>query len=94
MRDAKTGRVLLKPPSEHLWLNREKSGVGRAAKNSAWNVQAEVNKGMFEALEMTKVLRWHFGFNEYYELTIWDLEPGMHVSNLYNTVQDVSITSS
>ena len=37
VRDAETGRILVKPPEEERWLIRSKSGLGRAAKGQ-WNV--------------------------------------------------------
>lgn len=47
IRDAKTGKILSSPPDDELWLNREKSGMGRASKNE-WNVRAFVGKKFFE----------------------------------------------
>jgi hypothetical protein len=61
VRDAKTGSILVKPPEDKLWLVREKSGVGRAAKNE-WNIIQQVGTNFFE--EMDKHRRWHFGFKE------------------------------
>ena len=61
VRDAQTGSILVKPPEKELWLIREKSGVGRAARNE-WNVVKQVGTQFFE--EMDKHRRWHFGFKE------------------------------
>lgn len=36
VRDVKTGKVIAKAPEEELWLIREKSGYGRAAR-TPWN---------------------------------------------------------
>lgn len=47
IRDAKTGKILTSPPDDELWLNREKSGIGRASKNE-WTVGAFVGKKFFE----------------------------------------------
>ena len=32
--------------------------------------------------------KWHFGFNEYYDVYIWDFEPGRVFNYLYNTVSE------
>lgn len=61
VRDAKTGSILVKPPEDELWLVREKSGVGRAARNE-WNVLKQVGTDFFD--EMDKHRKWHFGFKE------------------------------
>jgi hypothetical protein len=49
VRDRKTGRILIQPPKEELWLLREKSGWGRAARNE-FNVMAEVGPVFFEQM--------------------------------------------
>ncbi|KAK4504763.1 hypothetical protein PRZ48_002725 [Zasmidium cellare] len=86
VRDGKTGRILIKPPKEHSWLVRKKSGLGRASKNE-WDVIAEVGEHMFEQLETSRAYgSYSFGFNSYYDITIWDLEPGMPYPYLYDTI--------
>ena len=87
VRDAKTGRILKTPPDKHLWLARRKSGLGRASRTD-WEVRLEVGPTFFAKME--ELREWHFGFNEYYDVYIWDLEPGEHPSNLYNTIQQVN----
>ena len=47
IRDAKTGKILTSPPDDELWLNRNKSGVGRASKNE-WTVRTFVGEKFFE----------------------------------------------
>lgn len=47
IRDAKTSKILSSPPSEELWLNREKAGLRRASKND-WTIRAEVGQKFFE----------------------------------------------
>lgn len=47
IRDAKTSKILSSPPSEELWLSREKAGLGRASKND-WTIRAEVGQKFFE----------------------------------------------
>nr|ATA58189.1 mfs allantoate [Neofusicoccum kwambonambiense] len=88
VRDVKTGNILTKPPEFELWLIREKSGLGRASRND-WNIIKEVGPEFFE--DMDRQRQWHFGFKEYYDVIIWDLEAGCHFSHLYNTVQTALI---
>ena len=87
VRDSKTGRVLVAPRDSELWLLREKSGIGRASKNK-WNVIKEVGEKLFEELEATR--KWTLSFNDYYDLIVWDVEPGRHYSNVYSVVSQVS----
>ncbi|KAB2572944.1 hypothetical protein DBV05_g8399 [Lasiodiplodia theobromae] len=88
VRDVKTGNILAKPPESELWLIREKSGMGRASRNE-WNIVKEVGPEFFE--DMDRQRQWHFNFKEYYDVIIWDLEPGFHFSHLYNGVQTALI---
>ncbi len=87
VRDAETGRILVKPPEEERWLIREKSGLGRAAKGH-WNIIKKVGPQFFE--EMDAYRRWNFGFEEYYDIVLWDLPVGESFPALYNAVQEVS----
>lgn len=61
VRDAKTGKIVVQPPEKELWLLREKSGMGRAAKNE-WNVIRSVGPDFFQ--EMDDYRQWHFGFKD------------------------------
>lgn len=88
VRDAVTGKTLVSPPETQLWLLREKSGLGRASKNE-WNVITQVGPKFFE--EMERYRRWHFDFNEYYDVYVWDTVPGQKFYNLHNTIQGVSM---
>ncbi|KAL9004683.1 MAG: hypothetical protein Q9188_002498, partial [Gyalolechia gomerana] len=83
IRDAKTSNILSSPPKDQRWLNREKAGLGRASKNE-WIVRTEVGQAFFEKME--SIRQWHFGFNEYYDVYVWDLEAGQPWPYLYNTV--------
>ena len=47
IRDAKTSKILRSPPDDELWLNRHKSGIGRASKNE-WTVREQVGPAFFE----------------------------------------------
>lgn len=70
----------------NTWLARHKSGLGRAVKNQ-WTVTAEIGPEFFESME--KERKWHFGFNDYYDVYVWDLEPGKHSCHLFNNIQEV-----
>ncbi|KAL9600390.1 MAG: hypothetical protein Q9219_003240 [cf. Caloplaca sp. 3 TL-2023] len=88
IRDAKTSKILSSPPKNQCWLSREKAGLGRASKNE-WIVKAEVGQAFFEKMETTR--QWHFGFNEYYDVYVWDLEAGQPWPCLYNTVWETLV---
>jgi len=88
VRDAETGRILVKPPEEERWLIRVKSGIGRAAKGE-WNVIKKVGPQFFE--EMDNYRKWNFGFKEYYDIILWDLPIGESFPAIYNAVQEVSL---
>lgn len=88
IRDAKTSKILSSPPQEQRWLNREKAGLGRASKNE-WITRAEVGKEFFEKMETIR--QWRFGFNEYYDVYVWDLEAGQPWHRLYNTVWETLV---
>jgi hypothetical protein len=49
VRDRKTGRILIQPPEEELWLLREKSGWGRATRNE-FDVVGEIGPAFFEQM--------------------------------------------
>lgn len=88
VRDTKTGDILYRPPRDQTWLVREKSGLGRASRNE-WNIIKQVDPDFFE--DMDRHRQWHFNFKEYYDVIIWDLEPGCHFSHLYNSVHTALI---
>ncbi|OAQ58394.2 mfs allantoate protein [Pochonia chlamydosporia 170] len=83
VRDGKTGRVITAPPEEHLWTYRKKQGIGRASKNEWVNV-LEVGPEYFD---MTDALRkWRLGFDDYYDVFIWDFVPGQSSMVTYNVI--------
>ncbi|QSZ37286.1 hypothetical protein DSL72_009380 [Monilinia vaccinii-corymbosi] len=88
VRDAESGKLLVKPPEEERWLWREKSGLGRAVKN-VWNVLKRIGPEFFE--EMDRHRQWNFSFKDYYDIYVWDLEPGNTLAGLFNTVQQMLI---
>jgi hypothetical protein len=87
VRDVKTGRILVKPPERELWLDREKVGAGRAAKNT-WQNTMEVGPAFFKKMDQHR--RWHFGFTDYYDIYVWNLQPGSSFATLYMEIQEVS----
>ncbi|KAL6924063.1 hypothetical protein FSST1_001337 [Fusarium sambucinum] len=83
VRDGKTGRVITAPDEEQLWTLRRKSGLGRAAKNE-WDNILEIGP---DFMKLTDMLReWRFGFNDFYDIYIWDLVPGEDHAEMYNRV--------
>ncbi|KAH7142034.1 hypothetical protein EDB81DRAFT_948268 [Dactylonectria macrodidyma] len=83
VRDGKTGRVITAPPEEHLWTYRIKQGLGRASKSEWLNI-LEVGPQFFKLTD--KLREWRFGFDNYYDIFIWDFVPGEPGMNLYNVV--------
>ncbi|KAJ4356406.1 uncharacterized protein N0V89_004439 [Didymosphaeria variabile] len=73
VRDRKTGKILVRPPEEEFWLLREKAGWGRASKNEFETI-IEIGAEFFETVEDSR--KWHFGFEEYYDVYVWDADPG------------------
>ena len=63
-----TGSILVKPPEEETWLVREKTGLGRAARNE-WNIIKKVGTEFFE--DMDRHREWHFGFKEVWQWIIY-----------------------
>ncbi|KAF5536356.1 major facilitator superfamily transporter [Fusarium mexicanum] len=81
VRDGKTGRVITAPDDEQLWTYRKKQGLGRASKNDWFNI-LEVGP---DFMKLTDILReWRFGFDDYYDVFIWDFVPGEPHMDLYN----------
>ncbi|UKZ52655.1 hypothetical protein TrVGV298_006436 [Trichoderma virens] len=83
VRDGKNGRVITAPPDAHLWTYRRKKGIGRASKNE-WQNLLEVGPDYFD---MTDSLReWRFGFDDFYDVYIWDLVPDASPLRMYNVI--------
>jgi hypothetical protein len=91
VRDAESGRLLIKPPEDERWLYRQKRGHGRASRTE-WEIIKKVGPEFFE--EMDKRRQWDFSFKEYYDVYVWDLLPGGSFPGLYNAVQRVSRSNS
>lgn len=84
VRDAKTGNFITEPTNDDLWLIRMKRGIGRAAKNT-WDVIRSVDEQFFE--EMDQIREWHFSFDDYYDVYVWDNEAGQPFAWLYENIQ-------
>ncbi|KAF2197150.1 hypothetical protein GQ43DRAFT_484368 [Delitschia confertaspora ATCC 74209] len=85
VRDPKTGRTLIKPPTSELWLVREKSGWGRATKTK-YEVLEEVGTSFFERMDAMR--KWHFSFVEHYDVYIWDALPGRSYYRLQSKIEE------
>ncbi|KAG8420581.1 hypothetical protein J3459_010943 [Metarhizium acridum] len=83
VRDGKTGRVVTAPPKQLLWTYRQKQGIGRASKNEYVNV-LEVGPGYFRMLDILR--NWRFGFDDYYDVFIWDFVPCQSAMATYNNI--------
>jgi hypothetical protein len=86
VRDGKTGRVITAPPKEHLWTYRKKQGLGRASKNEWVNI-LEMGPDFFQLVN--KHRDWRLGFEDYYDIFIWDFVPGDDHMGLYNIIIQV-----
>lgn len=87
VRDAKTARILFKPPEDQLWLVREKSGLGRAVKHE-WNTVRAVGPEFFKEVDDQR--KWHFSFPEHCDVYVWDLAAGESYTNFYNVMHEES----
>jgi hypothetical protein len=90
VRDAKTGKILVEPLEEHRWLVRGKGGYSRAAR-SEWIVYKSVGEDMFEQISGKKMRDWHFGFNDYYDIIVWDSAPGQPFVSMYGRLHAMLI---
>ncbi|KAK5709857.1 hypothetical protein LTR17_019415 [Elasticomyces elasticus] len=91
VRDAKTGRVIVKPPEDECWLSRDCVTLlfnESEEPEPEWKVTKEVGEDLFEQISGKKEREWQFGFLDYYEIIVWDLEPGRAFAGLYNTIQE------
>ncbi|OTA94692.1 hypothetical protein M434DRAFT_394488 [Hypoxylon sp. CO27-5] len=83
VRDGKTGKIITAPEQEHLWTIRHKEGLGRASKNE-WEIVLEVGPGYFEMVDILR--KWRLGFEDYYEVWLWDFVPCNDAIPLYNVI--------
>ncbi|KAI1456677.1 hypothetical protein F4805DRAFT_467878 [Annulohypoxylon moriforme] len=83
VRDGKTGKVITAPENEHLWTMRSKEGLGRASKNE-WKNLLVVGPDYFDMVEILR--NWRLGFEDYYEVWLWDFVPCSEAAPLYNVI--------
>ncbi|KAI1206620.1 uncharacterized protein F4807DRAFT_463565 [Annulohypoxylon truncatum] len=83
VRDGKTGKIITAPEEEHLWTMRRKEGLGRASKNE-WDIMLEVGPEYFDMVDILR--RWRLGFEDYYEVWLWDFVPCNDPITLYNVI--------
>ncbi|KAF2963908.1 hypothetical protein GQX73_g9656 [Xylaria multiplex] len=85
VRDGRTGKIITAPrDKDALWTLRSKRGIGRASKNE-WDVELEIGPEYFESVKRDR--NWHLGFDDCYEVWIWDFVPGQRGSILYSIVE-------
>lgn len=86
VRDGKTGKIITAPEEEHLWTLRRKEGLGRASKNE-WDILLEVGPEYFDMVDILR--KWRLGFEDYYEVWLWDFVPCNDPILLYNIIVTV-----
>lgn len=86
VRDAKTGKIVAKPPDEAAWLIRERVGYGRASR-TPWKILKRVDKQFFD--EMDELRHFRLGFKNYYDVYIWSAIPGQSFDGLYSGILEV-----
>lgn len=91
VRDRKSGKILISPPEDELWILRQKSGWGRAARNE-FDVIGEIGPTFFEQMDRSR--KWHFGFPEVYDVYVWDSSPGRSFFILQRKLEEVSSNRS
>ncbi|KAI1420287.1 hypothetical protein F5Y12DRAFT_719670 [Xylaria sp. FL1777] len=84
VQDGRTGKIITAPrDKDALWTLRSKKGLGRAVKNE-WDVELEIGPEYFDYVDEYR--NWHLGFDDYYEVWIWNFVPGESGTLLYNVV--------
>lgn len=86
VRDGKTGQIVVRPPSKHCWLTRSKGGLGRASKQE-YNVHTFVGEEFFEQMDAKR--NWCFSFTDYYDVYIWDFDPGISYLETHEILLEV-----
>lgn len=90
VRDGKTGRVITAPDDQQLWTVRAKIGLGRASKNE-WTELLTVGQKYFDLVE--KYRQWRLGFDDYYDVYIWDFVPGQTPFHMYTVTINVRLSA-
>ncbi|KAI1373044.1 hypothetical protein F4677DRAFT_462599 [Hypoxylon crocopeplum] len=83
VRDGKTGKIITAPEEDNLWTLRCKEGLGRASKNE-WEIALEVGPPYFDLVDILR--NWRLGFEDYYDVWIWDFVPCSSPVSLYNVI--------
>lgn len=86
--DGKTQSVIIAPHEEHRWLERIKSGLGRASK-AEWTETRKVDYDFLDEAHADQ--EWDFDFDEYYEIYLWDFLAGENGFDSFRNIMDVSI---
>jgi hypothetical protein len=87
VRDVKTGRIIVQPPADELWLVRQKAGYGRSSRGQ-WHTVKSVGQSFFH--DMEKYRDFRLGFDDYYDVFIWSRDAGETFSVLYSGILEVS----
>lgn len=81
VRDGKKGRIITTPSADQLWTCREKAG-------SRTKVLFGVYRNFFDVRDKTR--RWRLGFDDYYEVCIWEVLPNRSSGNFHQKILQVS----
>jgi hypothetical protein len=88
-RDAKTERIVTAPDEEELWVRRWRPGV---SDRDDWVDEVVIDPDFFDELDEER--KWHFGFDSYYEVYIWQFKPGGSAAELLTLIRDVSSSTT
>ncbi|RYP05154.1 hypothetical protein DL764_004008 [Monosporascus ibericus] len=83
VRDGRTGKIVTSPIDDELWTFREKHGLGRASKKE-WDSVLKVGRKYFCTVDILR--KWRLGFDDYYDVWIWDFVPGRQPMKLYGDI--------
>ena len=86
VRDGKTGKILVSPPEDQLWLARSKAGFGRAAR-SEWETIRYVGPQFFA--EMEEARNFNLEFDDHFDIYIWTSDAGLTWELLHANVLEV-----
>ncbi|KAJ4302088.1 hypothetical protein N0V88_002224 [Collariella sp. IMI 366227] len=89
VRDGKDGRIITAPDRDQRWIRRSRRGIsatGPSRYEDNWDVEIDVGPLFFDIAELSR--KWHFNFDSYYEVYIWDFIPGRPAIDLYHHLRD------
>lgn len=81
-----TNKIIHDVPVEHTWIQRQKAGRGRKDRTD-WVVTRAMDKKFRKEIEDTKP--WHFEFQDYLDVHIWDRHAGRPLQDLFHVVLKV-----